>query len=74
MAFYSKTETFQSGPKKRTSIGNGLRKRGSFKKGNGSKKYKWVRANDPWLLPHSPQSTLPRGHYDLQHPMRSLHL
>ena len=27
-------------PKKRTSIGNGLRKRGSFKKGNGSKKYK----------------------------------
>ena len=40
MAFYSKTETFQSGPKKRTSQGNGLRKRGSFKKGTGSKKYK----------------------------------
>ena len=40
MAFYSKTETFQSGPKKRTSQGNGLRKRGSFKKGNGSKKYR----------------------------------
>lgn len=40
MAFYSKTETFQNGPKKRTSIGNGLRKRGSFKKGTGSKKYK----------------------------------
>ena len=31
MAFY-KTDTFQSGPKKRTSQGDGLRKRGSFKK------------------------------------------
>ena len=40
MAFYSKTETFQSGPKKRTSQGNGLRKRGYFKKGTGSKKYR----------------------------------
>ena len=34
MAFYSKTDSFQSGPKKRTSIGNGLRKRGSFKRKN----------------------------------------
>lgn len=41
MAFYAKSDTaFQGGPKKRTSIGNGLRKRGSFKKGTGSKKYK----------------------------------
>jgi len=40
MAMYGKSETFQSGPKKRTSQGNGLRKRGSFKKGNGSKKYR----------------------------------
>ena len=40
MAFYSKTETFKNGPKKRTSQGNGLRKRGSFKKGTGSKKYR----------------------------------
>jgi hypothetical protein len=39
MAFYSKTETIQSGPKKRTSIGNGLRKRGSFKK-RSQKKYR----------------------------------
>ena len=31
MAFFTKTDTFQSGPKKRTSQGNGLRKRGSFK-------------------------------------------
>ena len=34
MAFYSKTESIQAGPKKRTSIGNGLRKRGSFKRKN----------------------------------------
>ena len=39
MAFYSKTETLQPGPKKRTSQGNGLRKRGSFKR-RGQKKYK----------------------------------
>jgi len=39
MAFYSKTKTIQSGPKKRTSIGNGLRKRGSFKK-RSQKKYR----------------------------------
>ena len=37
---YSSSTTFQKGPKKRTSQGNGLRKRGSFKKGNGSKAYK----------------------------------
>ena len=41
MAFYVKSGTaFKGGPKKRTSIGNGLRKRGSFKKGSCSKKYK----------------------------------
>jgi len=40
MAMYGKTQIFQQGPKKRTSQGNGLRKRGSFKKGNGSKKYR----------------------------------
>ena len=40
MAMYSKSDTFRPGPKKRTSQGNGLRKRGSFKKGNGSKKYR----------------------------------
>ena len=39
MAMYGKSNTFQKGPKKRTSQGNGLRKRGSFKKGNGSKAY-----------------------------------
>ena len=39
MAMY-KTPVFKQGPKKRTSQGDGLRKRGSFKKGNGSKKYK----------------------------------
>ena len=32
MAFYSKTETIKPGAKKRTSIGDGLRKRGSFKR------------------------------------------
>jgi len=40
MAMYSKTKIFQPGPKKRTSQGNGLRKRGSFKKGNRSKAYR----------------------------------
>ena len=39
MALYSKTETFMSGPKKRTSVGDGLRKRGSFKK-RGQKPYR----------------------------------
>ena len=39
MAMYGKSDTFQAGPKKRTSIGNGLRKRGSFKK-RSQKKYK----------------------------------
>jgi len=39
MAFYSKTEDFQAGPKKRTSIGNGRRKTGSFKK-KSQKQYK----------------------------------
>ena len=39
MAFNFKSENFQAGPKKRTSIGNGLRKRGSFKK-RSQKKYK----------------------------------
>lgn len=40
MAFYAKSDTaFQGGPKKRTSIGNGLRKRGSFKK-KSQKKYR----------------------------------
>ena len=39
MAIYSKTETFMNGPKKRTSIGDGLRKRGSFKK-RGQKAYR----------------------------------
>ena len=37
---YSSSNDFQGGPKKRTSIGDGLRKRGSFKKGNGKKAYK----------------------------------
>jgi len=32
MALYSKTETFFTGPKKKTSQGDGLRKDGSFKK------------------------------------------
>ena len=40
MAMYGKPQTFQAGPKKRTSQGNGLRKRGSFKKGNGKKAYR----------------------------------
>ena len=31
MAMYSADRQHQAGPKKRTSIGNGLRKRGSFK-------------------------------------------
>lgn len=34
MAFYSKTQTIKPGRKKRTSIGDGLRKRGSFKRKN----------------------------------------
>jgi len=34
MAFYAKSDTFQKGPKKRTSIGEGLRKRGSYKRKN----------------------------------------
>ena len=32
MAFFSKTESIKSGAKKRTSIGEGLRKRGSWKR------------------------------------------
>tara|TARA_Y100000004_G_scaffold185547_2_gene235900 strand:+ start:396 stop:527 length:132 start_codon:yes stop_codon:yes gene_type:complete len=39
MAMY-KDKAFQKGPKKRTSIGDGLRKRGSFKKGTNKKKYR----------------------------------
>jgi len=40
MAFFSKNvEEFQSGPKKRTSIGDGRRKSGSFKRKN-QKPYK----------------------------------
>lgn len=39
MAFNFKSDSFKPGPKKRTSIGNGLRKRGSFKK-RGQKQYK----------------------------------
>lgn len=39
MAFYVKTETFRNRPKKRTSVGDGLRKRGSFKK-KGQKPYR----------------------------------
>ena len=31
MAFYSKTEAVKASVKKRTSVGNGLRKRGSYK-------------------------------------------
>lgn len=38
MAMYKTGELFQGGPKKRTSQGDGLRKRGSFKK-KGQKKY-----------------------------------
>ena len=40
MAMYKADRNHTPGPKKRTSIGDGLRKRGSFKKGNGSKKYR----------------------------------
>ena len=40
MALYKADKIFQKGPKKRTSQGDGLRKRGSFKKGSGSKKYR----------------------------------
>ena len=39
MAFNFKSDSFKPGPKKRTSIGDGLRKRGSFKK-RSQKKYK----------------------------------
>jgi len=39
MAMYGKTVTFKEGPKKRTSQGDGLRKRGSFKK-KGQKPYR----------------------------------
>jgi hypothetical protein len=34
MAFHLKTASIDAGPKKRTSIGNGLRKKGSFKRKN----------------------------------------
>ena len=40
MAMYKNDLKHVPGPKKRTSIGDGLRKRGSFKKGNGKKKYR----------------------------------
>jgi len=39
MALYYKTEAFKGGKKKRTSIGDGLRRRGSFKK-RGQKAYR----------------------------------
>jgi hypothetical protein len=39
MAFYSKPDEHVGNPKKRTSIGNGLRKRGSFKR-KSKKAYK----------------------------------
>jgi len=39
MAMYQSGELFQRGPKKRTSQGEGLRKRGSFKK-KGQKPYR----------------------------------
>lgn len=40
MAMYKSDKIFKHGPKKRTSQGDGLRKRGSFKKNGGSKKYR----------------------------------
>ena len=40
MAMYKSSEKKIEPKKKRTSIGDGLRKRGSFKKGSGSKKYR----------------------------------
>ena len=40
MAMYKAGQLHVAGPKKRTSIGDGLRKRGSFKKGNGKKAYR----------------------------------
>ena len=40
MAMYKVGEKLIKSVKKRTSIGDGLRKRGSFKKGSGSKKYR----------------------------------
>ena len=39
MAMYSSDRVFTEGPKKRTSQGDGLRKRGSFKK-KGQKPYR----------------------------------
>lgn len=39
MAMYKSGQLFQAGPKKRTSQGDGLRKRGSFKK-RSQKKYR----------------------------------
>lgn len=39
MALYKADKLFKKGPKKRTSIGDGLRKRGSFKK-RGTKRYR----------------------------------
>lgn len=39
MAMYKSDKIFQQGAKKRTSIGDGLRKRGSFKK-KGKKAYR----------------------------------
>ena len=40
MAMYGKTQTFQAGPKISAELRHGLRKRGSFKKGNGKKAYR----------------------------------
>lgn len=40
MAMYKSDQIFKAGPKKRTSQGDGLRKRGSFKKGSGKKPYR----------------------------------
>lgn len=39
MAFYKADKVFKNNPKKRTSIGEGLRKRGSFKR-RGQKRYR----------------------------------
>ena len=40
MAMYKIGNKVVQSVKKRTSIGDGLRKRGSFKKGSGSKRYR----------------------------------
>ena len=40
MAMYKADRNHVPGPKKRTSIGDGLRKRGSFKRGTNKKKYR----------------------------------